>query len=416
MRAKHDAGHWRAAGPAFFFAALLSVNGGWAAQSPSSAKFDAYLAQGYRSVGTLAATGGDKQLMLKFRRRAALAARGGHVAPLTLAEADVTSWTNREAGIARQQLVSRLDAGARDRQPLLAAIAQVNFDCWISPLPKRIGSTDGDECRRRFYFALAGLRPHDVTIRQGSIAIDPLARPTAPPVEHVGVAKGCPELVVNGLCVKIALIGPTVDLLIRVLDGNTGREDIQTGLASSAPTPSAPAPGGLPGDPPAADPASGTAADPSAARANGGDSGNDGTGGNGAPGAGASGTGNGAAGGVAGGLGNATGAAGGAAGGAASGTGGAVSSTGDAVGAAVGSAGSATGEAVGSATNAAGGAVSSAGSAVGSATSDATGAVGDAVSGAGTTVGGAIGAVGGAVHGATGSLGSATGHSGGLGL
>src|SRR5262249_28765805 len=147
-------------GTLFLLAAMLSTDA-TAASAPASdassspSSFDAYLAQGYRRVEVLAAAEGEQGVSRQFRGRAALAARGTGVAPLTTAEAKVTGWTNREAGFARRQLVSRLDNGGRERQPLLAAIAQVNFDCWLAPLPKQIGSVDGDECRRRFYFALA---------------------------------------------------------------------------------------------------------------------------------------------------------------------------------------------------------------------------------------------------------------------
>src|SRR5690348_13733705 len=249
-------------GTALVLAALISIESR-ADQSPTYAqppKFAAYLAQGYRSVGFLAWRDGDGRLSARYRKRAALAARGAHVAPLTLAETNATGWTSHEAGFARRELVARLEAGARERQPLLAAIAQVNFDCWIAPLPKRIGSTDGDECRRRFYFALAGLRPYDNTVRNGSIVVSPLMPSTAsPPPEQVGKAKGCPAMVVNGLCVEVALVGPTADLLISTLTGNSERADLRNQQASSPAAPGLPGspPGGLPGNPAASDPSAG---------------------------------------------------------------------------------------------------------------------------------------------------------------
>jgi hypothetical protein len=79
--------------------------------------------------------------------------------PAELDKQVLDSGALREANFARRQLLHRLDAGARLRQPLLAAIAQVNFDCWVAPVPKAGGSPKGDECRRRFYFAFAGLAP-----------------------------------------------------------------------------------------------------------------------------------------------------------------------------------------------------------------------------------------------------------------
>src|SRR5262249_13850097 len=65
-------------GTALLLTALVSIEG-WADQSPQyapSAKFTAYLAQGYQSVGSLAGRDGDRQLSARYRKRAALAARG----------------------------------------------------------------------------------------------------------------------------------------------------------------------------------------------------------------------------------------------------------------------------------------------------------------------------------------------------
>jgi hypothetical protein len=51
------------------------------------------------------------------------------------------------------KLLARLDGGARQRQPLLAAMAQV-----ISTVGSRLCSAfPTEECRRRFYFAFAAL-------------------------------------------------------------------------------------------------------------------------------------------------------------------------------------------------------------------------------------------------------------------
>src|SRR5690349_18795835 len=127
----------------FVLAAGFVVGCGLAAQRTSFDNFDSYLARGYSGVGLIAArNGGGARLAADFRERGVLAATGHRVVPLSISEVEVDAWTAREAGIARQQLLLRLDSGARQRQPLLAAIAQVNFDCWISPLPKRIGVPD----------------------------------------------------------------------------------------------------------------------------------------------------------------------------------------------------------------------------------------------------------------------------------
>jgi hypothetical protein len=125
-----------------------------------SASFDSYIARGYGEIAVFAATKvGNPALAAHFKRRAALASAGRELQPESLTSWHLDDGTAREAGAARRQLVDRLDAGARQRQPLQAAIAQVNFDCWVAPFPARAGLRDSSDCRRKFYIAFAKLAP-----------------------------------------------------------------------------------------------------------------------------------------------------------------------------------------------------------------------------------------------------------------
>jgi hypothetical protein len=69
--------------------------------------------------------GNDPSLIGDRHKRAAAAAAGRRVVPLLPNESTVGALAAREAGIARVPLLVRLDGGARQRQPLLAAMAQV---------------------------------------------------------------------------------------------------------------------------------------------------------------------------------------------------------------------------------------------------------------------------------------------------
>lgn len=150
-------GGWRYGAAIVAAACLLTAPLARAAPVPA-AGFDAYLAEGYRQLAAVAARSGpDAGLAAHFRKRSVLAARGDPVLPQDIGLGELDPWTLHEASFARKELVARLDAGARQHQPLLAAMAQVNFDCWVVPLPHRLGVPDDDQCRRRFYFALAGL-------------------------------------------------------------------------------------------------------------------------------------------------------------------------------------------------------------------------------------------------------------------
>ncbi len=152
-------------------AACSLLAGTSSAAAPELQQFDAYLLQGYRQMVEVAARKpGNAALASHFAERSAMAARVGPIEPEALEGRQLDSWTLREAGFARRQLVARLEEGARQRQPLLAAIAQVNFDCWVAASPRRPGPPDADECRRRFYFAFAGLAPGDQPVPTPSVA------------------------------------------------------------------------------------------------------------------------------------------------------------------------------------------------------------------------------------------------------
>jgi hypothetical protein len=134
----------------------LFASAGWSGTPPAH-RFNAYLVEGYGEMADAAAQTADNKIRTSFfRERKRLAERGEVVAPVGVEGHDLDPFTRREAGFARRQLVEKLGNGAREKQPLLAAIAQVNFDCWVAP--SQAGSSDRDECLRRFYFAFAGLR------------------------------------------------------------------------------------------------------------------------------------------------------------------------------------------------------------------------------------------------------------------
>ncbi len=352
--------------------------------------FDSYLAAAYREVWAIAArNGGGERLAEDFLDRAALAAAGHPVVPLAIRDSEVNPWTAHEASVARVQLLSRLDAGARLRQPLLAAIAQVNFDCWVSPLPERLGVPDSDECRRRFYFAFAGLRSAPPPpSRPATEAIS--ARMAAAPAERVEQARGCFGALVQDQCLQVAFVGAKADRLIGAL--RAGGDAIAFQPIAVNPLMSSPSASAV--SPPGSAPLGAVGAETAPAGVTGNPS--DDPGGQGPRGAGSikdmAGNGNNSA---------SPGS---------NGIGGAVSSGANTAGAAVSSAGNAVGGAISTAGNAAGTAVSSAGNAAGAAISGAGGAAGTAVSSAGSaTAGGAISSAGSAAGAAVSSAGNAAG-------
>jgi hypothetical protein len=161
-----------------------------AAKLPSP-DFDAFLAEGYSQMAAAGPSTDDARASY-FHQRAALAGRGGELLPASPDKTMLDSSTLREASYARRQLLHRLDAGARQKRPLLAAIAQVNFDCWVAPAPKQSANQNSNECRRRFYFAFAGLTPGgsdrlpegsptELAGTSGPMGADPGSEITSPP-------------------------------------------------------------------------------------------------------------------------------------------------------------------------------------------------------------------------------------------
>jgi hypothetical protein len=181
---------------------VLLAGAASAAQPGTSDSFNAYVARGYREIATFAATKVDSPAAAAhFQQRAALVAAGGLVEPEAPDQSKLDPRVLSEARAARSQLVARLDHGARLNQPLLAAIAQVNFDCWVVPLPQRAGEPDNSDCRRKFYVAYSRLRAATpVAAAAPSVASPPpVLRPTpltATPLPANPVPSSSAEVVV----------------------------------------------------------------------------------------------------------------------------------------------------------------------------------------------------------------------------
>lgn len=123
-------------------------------QTTAASDFSGYLADGYRQLASKAGKTSAAQL---YKKRSAASAAGQAVEPLQPGSALPDGLTLGEAQEARDKLMEALSSGGRQRQPLLAAIAQINYDCWIAPLPKRKGAPRSIDCHSRFLLAFGGL-------------------------------------------------------------------------------------------------------------------------------------------------------------------------------------------------------------------------------------------------------------------
>lgn len=126
-----------------------------------------------------------------FARKGLAAAGGEVVAPEEVANWNLEPEHAEELSAARADLVSLLDAGARDRFPELAARAQGRYDCWIEQQEEGWQTEDIAACRDGFYAAMteldallgtpaAGPSPYtiyfawdsDVVTAAGDVAVD----------------------------------------------------------------------------------------------------------------------------------------------------------------------------------------------------------------------------------------------------
>jgi OOP family OmpA-OmpF porin len=92
-----------------------------------------------------------------FARKGLAAANGEVVLPEDLANWDIPVGRVDELSSARARLITVLDAGARDTNPVLAARAQGRFDCWVENAEENHQPMAIQACRDEFYTALEQL-------------------------------------------------------------------------------------------------------------------------------------------------------------------------------------------------------------------------------------------------------------------
>ncbi len=94
-----------------------------------------------------------------YADRAIAAAGGGVVMPLQARNWDIDSGAKmREIASARAELMTLLDAGARENVPDLAAHAQATYDCWVEQQEEGWQAAHIAKCREDFRLALVDLR------------------------------------------------------------------------------------------------------------------------------------------------------------------------------------------------------------------------------------------------------------------
>lgn len=118
-----------------------------------------------------------------FADKGLRAERGEAVPPETLGAWRLAPESRRTLAGARRELVARLESGARERHPDLAAAAQSRFDCWVEQQAEGHQADHIAACRDGYARAMAGIaearRRADAAAASGPGAGDPTRRQLA---------------------------------------------------------------------------------------------------------------------------------------------------------------------------------------------------------------------------------------------
>ncbi len=140
-------------GPSMTALILTLSVAGVASADAGARPFHTYVAQGYTEVANYAAFQmGNNRVAKHFHNKAQLAQSGGWVDPENPSR--FTSRWGVDIAKARNLLIEVLSSDQLKQNPEMAAIALVNFDCFVAGVGQ-----DGKPCLDAFAAALAALRP-----------------------------------------------------------------------------------------------------------------------------------------------------------------------------------------------------------------------------------------------------------------
>ncbi len=139
---------------------------------PSGSEFSKKLYSGYIGLSKSEYDEQDFKDSDAFAMRASSAAGGKPGQPENIADRKLPKNKIGELSDARARLMAALSAGARDKAPIQAANAQVNFDCWMQEQEENFQPEDIARCRSGFMQALLGA--------EAAVKPAPMAKAPAP--------------------------------------------------------------------------------------------------------------------------------------------------------------------------------------------------------------------------------------------
>ena len=154
---------------------------------PSGSQFSKNLYSGYIELSELEHYEGDYRDSDNFAMRASSAAGNKPGLPEDIAARNLPKNKVGELSEARARLMAALAAGARDKAPIQAANAQVEFDCWMQEQEENHQPNDIALCKSGFTQALLGAK--------AAVKPAPMAK-APPPVKAAPAKKETQKLVV----------------------------------------------------------------------------------------------------------------------------------------------------------------------------------------------------------------------------
>ena len=139
---------------------------------PSGSQFSKNLYSGYIGLSELEHYEGDYRDSDNFAMRASSAAGNKPGLPEDIAARNLPKNKVGELSEARARLMAALAAGARDKAPIQAANAQVEFDCWMQEQEENHQPDDIALCKSAFTQALLGA--------EAAVKPAPMAKAPAP--------------------------------------------------------------------------------------------------------------------------------------------------------------------------------------------------------------------------------------------
>ena len=125
--------------------------GGVQGLEPQGSEFNAQLFAGYVELSSGELAENDYRDSDHFAMKAAIAARGDDVRPTAVEDRRIAADKVEELSKARARLMSILVGGAKGKAPIVAARAQISFECWLQEQEEGHQSGDIADCRNAFY-------------------------------------------------------------------------------------------------------------------------------------------------------------------------------------------------------------------------------------------------------------------------